>query len=113
MGTCTVAIKRRTGLAPTGTVRTVDITLSASYATGGDTLTPASLEMTTIDAVVLTGSSPTSGLALAVVHGATTKIKAYQDNAVAAAAPLGEVAAATNLSTHTVRAVVYGDLANI
>ena len=116
MGTCTVAIKKRTGLSPTGQTVVADITLSASYATGGDTLTLASLGMKAVSAVVLTGSSPTSGVALAVVHGAaeTTAplIKAYQDVTPAATAPLPEVANATNLSTHTVRAVVYGDLPN-
>ncbi len=113
MGTCAVSIKKRSGLGPTGQVRIVDISLSASYATGGDTLTPGSCDLTTIDAVVLTGASPTSGVVLAVAHGATTKIKAHQDNAVAGASPLGEVAAASNQSTHTVRAVVYGDLTHI
>lgn len=113
MGTATVAIRKRTGLSPTGTTVIADITLSASYATGGDTVTPASLGLVAIDAIILSGNSPTSGLVFGVSHGTPTRIKAYQDNATAAAAPLGEVAAATNLTSHTVRAIVYGDLPNI
>ena len=113
MGTCTVSIKKRTGLAPTGKCVIADITLSSSYATGGDTIDPKTLELTSIDAVILSGASPTSGVVLAFAPGATNKLKAYQDVTPAATAPLPEVAAATNLSTHVVRAVIYGDLPNI
>lgn len=117
MGNCTVTIKRRTGLTPTGQTVIADIALSTSYATGGDTLVISDLGMRSVSAVLLSGSSPTSGVALSVVHAAadTTapKIKAYQDVTPAATAPLPEVAAATNLSTHVVRAVVFGDLANV
>ena len=117
MGNCTVALVKKTGLSPTGTCKIVDITLSTSYATGGDTVTLASLGMSGVDALVLTGTSPVSGIALAVVHGAVPstapKIKAYQDVTPAATAPLPEVANATNLSTTVVRGIVYGDLPNI
>lgn len=117
MGNCTVAIKRRTGISTTGQTVIADVTMSASYATGGDTLLISDLGMKSVSAVILSGASPTSGVALSVVHGAaeTTnpKIKAYQDVTPAATAPFAEVAAATNLSTHVVRAVVFGDLSNV
>lgn len=111
MGNCTVSIKRRTGLAPAGKCVIADITLSASYAAGGDTVLLADLGLTTLDALVLSGSN--GGYTMEVVHGATPttapKIKVYEDKAVAASTPLSEEAAATNLSAITVRAVVYGD----
>ena len=117
MGTCTVAFKKRTGLSPTGRCVIADITLSSSYATGGDTITNASLGMSGVDAIIISGASETSGVVFAIDHPAVSstdcKIKAYQDVTPAATAPLPEVAAATNLSTHVIRALVFGDLPNI
>lgn len=121
MGTCTVAIKKRTGLTPTGRAVIADITFSASYADGGDTVTLASLELKTCSALMLSGDAAVpaggadvSGRSLVVIHPAaeTTdlKIAAYVQGA--GAGPLTEVAAATNMATVVVRAIAYGDLAN-
>lgn len=112
MGTCTVAIKRKTGLTPTGSCVIADVTFSASYATGGDTLTRASLGLGRVSAVVVT--SDVVGRSLVVNHGANEStdplVSAYQQGA--GAGPLTEVAAATNLSAVTFRVVAYGDLIN-
>lgn len=114
MGNCSVVIKKAApGVAAAGLAKVIDISMSASYATGGDTLTPAQCGLKNIDAVILAGASPTSGVVLAPVQptsfGGNVLMKAYQDVTPAATAPLPEVAAATNLSTHTVRALVIGD----
>lgn len=119
MGNCSVSIKRRTGLAPAGKCVIADITLSASYADAGDTLRLVDLGLTTVDAVILSGGggvpagggADTTGRVLIVAMGANPtsdpKIAAYQQGA--GAGGLTEVAATTNLSTITVRAIVYGD----
>lgn len=119
MGNVAVAIRRRTGLTPSGKCVIADLTLSSSYADGGDTVPLASLGLTTIDALVLSGASgvpsgggaDVTGRVLQVVHGATDttapKIAAYVQGA--GAGPLTETAATTNLSTITVRAIAYGD----
>ncbi len=117
MGTCTVAIKKRTGITPTGQTIVADITLSASYATGGDTVTLASLGLKSLSALVLTGNA--GAVALEVVHGANEtadpKIKVSRDNANAtylSQVAFAEPAAAVNFSAVTVRAIAYGDLPN-
>src|SRR3990172_4669530 len=111
MGNCTVAIKKRTGNAVSGKVIVADITMSTSYATGGDTVPLASLELSSIDVLMLSGNS--GGYTMEVVHGAapTTapKIKLYEDKVTAASPPLSEEANATNVSTIVVRAIAYGD----
>lgn len=112
MGTATVAIKKRTGITAVGQSTVVDITLSTSYATGGDTVTLASLGLPSVSAMVLTSNA--GGYNVQVVHGAveTTAplLKVYQgDNTNAAAAPGIEVPNTTNLSTVVVRAIVYSD----
>jgi hypothetical protein len=111
MGTATVAIKKAApGLAGAGVAKIVDITLSSSYATGGDTVTLTSLGMSSLDALMLTGNA--AGYACEVVHGATPttdpKIRLWEDKATAAATPLGEEAAATNVTSVVLRAIAYG-----
>lgn len=118
MGICTVSVKRRTGLAPVGKCVIADVTLSNSYADGGDTVQLSDLGLTTIDALVLSGNAAVpaagadvTGRVLVVIHGAAAtdnpKIAVYEQGA--AAGPLTEDAATTNNSTVTVRAIAYGD----
>ncbi len=115
MGNCTVAIKKAApGISGAGVTKVVDITMSASYATGGDTVLLASLGLDSVDALVLTGNA--AGLALEVVHGATPstapKIKVSRDNSNATYlqnVAFAEPAAATNFSTVVVRAIAYGN----
>lgn len=115
MGTCTVAIRKRTGIVPAGRAAVVDITLSSSYADGGDTVPISALGigkrcdilMLQSDAAVPAGGADVTGRSLVVVNGATPstdpKIAVYVQGA--AAGPLTERAAASNESTVTVRAL--------
>lgn len=111
MGTCTVTPRKRSGILPTGTGQLVDIALSSSYATGGDTVTLASLGVTRLQGLIL-GSSASSpaGHAIEVLYGATEgdapKLR------VRDAATGAEIANATNLSAQSLRALVLGDLPN-
>jgi hypothetical protein len=71
------------------------LTLSSSYATGGDTIDwPGDWTAVTDARVMLAGQ----GGYVLEYDGANTKVKAYRDNGTATAAPLPEVANATNLS---------------
>lgn len=114
MGTCAVTIKKKTGIIPAGKAVVADITLSSSYADGGDTVTLASLGlkrcdilMLQSDAAVPAGGADVTGRSLVVINGATPfdnpKIAAYVQGA--GAGPLTERAAASNESTVTVRAL--------
>jgi hypothetical protein len=112
MGTCAVAIKKRDiGIGDHVEV-TADVTLSASYATGGDTVTLASLGLKTLRSLILTSANTASAAGLqplAVVHGASevTDPKIMVGNA---ATPQAEVTAATNLSALAAfRVVAKGD----
>lgn len=118
MGTCTVVIKKgpTPGLTPTGKAVIADITLSSSYADGGDTVTLKSLGLDWCDmldlgsdAAVPAGGADVTGRSLVVVYGATPgtdpKIAAYVQGA--GAGPLTETAAAVSLATVTVRAIAY------
>ena len=112
MGTCTVVIKKRdTGIGDHVEV-TADVTMSASYATSGDTLTLASLGLKTLRSLIL--CSPAKGYQLEVNHGANEVtnplILAYQgDNPNAAAAPGIQVPNTTSLATVVFRVVAKGD----
>lgn len=112
MGTCTVTPRRQTGVLPTGSGKVVDIALSSSYATGGDTVTLASLGVTRLQALQLCSSATSAaGHAVEVIHGATeatAPLLRVRDVATGA-----EISAATNLSAQTLRAIVYGDLPNV
>jgi hypothetical protein len=122
MGTCTVAIKKRTGISATGRTVIADVTLSSSYSDNGDTVRIADFGMKTLSALVLcsnaavpTGGADVTGRALVVTHGANEVtdplLLCYQQGS--AAGPLTEVAAGTNLSTVTVRVIAFGDLVSI
>lgn len=108
MGAVSVSIKKRTGILPTGTARIADITMSSSYATGGDTFTASQFELRSIDAILIVGA----GGRLLEPDIANSKILAYEDGATVSGA-LDQVPAATNLSTVVARALIIGDLANI
>lgn len=88
------------------------ITMSASYATGGDTLTAATCGLGAIRKVIICGAglvgSPatTAYLVTAVQAKPITLIQAFQ--AAAASNPFTEVTATTNLSTVTFSVVVFG-----
>lgn len=113
MGNCAVTIKKKTGILPAGQGVVADVTLSSSYADGGDTVPLASLGMRRCDILMLAsdGGVPagagadTTGRSLVVVQGATPqtapKIAAYIQGA--GAGGLTETAAGQNLSTITVR----------
>src|SRR5437899_13086860 len=77
MGNCTVVIKKKSPLAPAGRAVVVDITLSSSYATGGDTVPIASLfgssspknRLTSL--MLQSGAVSPGGHALEATNGAT------------------------------------------
>lgn len=107
MGTCTVTIKKR-DFSRAAKVATVDIALSTSYATGGDTVNIKDCELDTLHALELcAGATTPTGHALEVIHGATEKtapLIRVRDVATGV-----EITAATNLSAQTVRARAYGN----
>ena len=111
MGTCTVTPRRHSGILPTGTGKIVDIALSASYATGGDTVTLASLGVTRLQALSIAGATSPGGHAVEVIHGATeatAPLLRVRDAATGA-----ELANASNNSAQSLRAIVFGDLPNV
>ena len=79
------------------------VTFDSSYATGGESLTPASLGFQTFDYVGLT----TSGGYVFEYDHANSKVKAYWPEADGAA--MAEVASTTDLSAITcrIRAIGY------
>lgn len=113
MGNCTVTVPRRreTGITPTGVGKIVDIALSTSYATGGDTVPLASLGVSRLAALILqSGATSPAGHAIEVVNGAneaTAPLLRIRDVATGT-----EITSTTNLSAQTIRAVVYGDMPN-
>ena len=110
MGTCTVTPRKHTGITPTGTGKVVDIALSSSYATGGDTVTLASLGVTRLQALVLCGPTSPGGHAVEVIHGATegtNPLLRARDVATGT-----ELTNASNQSGQSIRALVLGDLPN-
>lgn len=108
MGNCTVTIKKAApGLTPAGNCKIVDIALSASYATGGDTVTLASLGYKNVDAIDLCGGATTpGGHAVEVIHGAAGVAPKLR---VRDAATGAELTNATDQSGQSIRAVAYGD----
>lgn len=108
MGNCTAAIRKKSGLVPAGNCQIVDINLSTSYATGGDTLPASLLGFKNLDAVSLSSSvtSP-AGHPVEIIYGAFGVDPKLRVRDVATGA---EISAATNLSAQSLKAVVYGDL---
>jgi len=114
MGNCTVTIKKRQGLLPTGRNAIVDIALSTSYATGGDTVPLSAFAVVAggirnINALMLSSSATTpGGHQVEVIHSATdggAPLLRVRDVASGA-----EISNATNLSAQSVRALVVADL---
>ena len=108
MGNCTITVKKGApGITPAGQAKIVDIALSSSYATGGDTVPLASLGFKDCNALSLCGAalSP-AGHAIEVIYGAAgvAPLLRIRDAATGA-----EIANATNLSAQSIRAIAYGD----
>jgi hypothetical protein len=110
MGVCTVTkVRRQVNVLGTQCDSAmVDIALSTSYATGGDTVPLASFNFpgSGLTALVLqTGVSSPAGHALEVINGANDytapKIR-VRDVATGT-----EISAATNLSAQTIRAIAF------
>lgn len=88
--------------------RIVTVTFDSSYDTGGESLTPADVGLssfTIVDPCVDAADLPGY-----IVHFnyTTNKLMVFVEEAVAAGGPLLEVAAATNLATLKVRVLVVG-----
>lgn len=90
----------------------VTITMSASYATGGDTITAASVGLGAIRKIIvcgagLVGSPATTAYLISPVQAnPIVLIQAFQ--AAAASNPFTEVTSTTNLNTVTFSAIVFG-----
>jgi hypothetical protein len=107
VGNCTGTIKRVYNEGPMKQT-IVDLSMSGSYATGGDTVPLSVLGLTTVEYLNLcAGTSNTLGHPLAVIHGATpqTAPKIFARDVGTGA----EVANATNLSTMVVRVIASGE----
>lgn len=93
--------------------RYYDVTLDTSYPTGGYSIDPRSVGLLNLFGARVLGSALVAGTAkttnfLAEYDYKTGKLQLFQDLAVAAAAPFGEVANATNVSTRVLRMVFVG-----
>lgn len=97
------ATKKLRSSVPNFKVGVVDVTLDASYPTGGYPLAPSDFGFSTSIEVVLTQAA--SGYEYEYNY-ATSKLVAYRQNATTGA--LVEVAAAVNLSAVTVRCTAFG-----
>jgi hypothetical protein len=96
MGVATFTQRNEFPIGNSGRLVTGTLTMSNSYATGGDTLDLQG-DVGAAEGSLIIGSVA-GGRALEW-DGTNQKVLAYQDNAAAAAAALGQVANATNLST--------------
>lgn len=106
MGTCTVTIKKRNyGRAAKEVI--ADIALSSSYATGGDTVPLAALELDTLHMLACNAITTPGGHAVEVIHGATEKTAPLLRVRDVAAGT--ELANASNNSAQSVRVVAYGN----
>ena len=86
--------------------RTADVTLDASYPTGGYSITPANLGFTKVKAVII--QSHTGGYVYEY-DVANQKLKAYRQTAATGA--LAEVPNTTSLTGIVVHLFVIGDIA--
>jgi hypothetical protein len=110
MTACAVAIKKKDAGIGDHVEVTADVTLSATYTTGGDTVPIAALGLKTLRSLVLCAahSAVAAGMRpVGVVHGATEVVDPKLMVGVAATGV--EETGGTNLSTHTVRVVAKGD----
>lgn len=91
-------------------VRVARVTFDSSYATGGESLTPASVGMssfTFVDPQVDASVAAHAGRIIQFDYTAN-KLLVFVEEAVAAGGPLLEAAAATDLSTLVVRVLCVG-----
>lgn len=93
--------------------RYYDVTLDTSYPTGGYAIDAKSVGLLNIFGAEVIGSALVAGTAkttdfLPAWDFKTSKFQLFQNLAVAAAAPLGEVAAATNVATRVYRVKFNG-----
>ena len=93
--------------------RVYDVTLDSSYPTGGEDIDPQNVGLDTILGVTELGGRLTTGAAATTQYltfwdQANQKLQLFQDLAVAAAAPFGEVANATDVSTRVFRLLFWG-----
>lgn len=90
----------------------VDIVMPASYTTGGDSLTPATLGLKTIYTATILQKTIGTSTRLFRFDLTNNKVQAFEqtDPAAVGGAPIAlpEVASTTNLSTITVRATFVG-----
>jgi predicted aconitase len=109
MGNCTAVLKKgpTTGISPTGRAVIADVSLSTSYATGGDTVPLAALGLPDgVDALDLCAAVTTpGGHAVEYIPGATPatapKLR-VRDVATGV-----ELTSATNNSAQSVRVIAY------
>lgn len=111
MGQCAFTLKKKSAVSPFGKGSIVDINLSGSYATGGDTVSRATLKAlgvlvgNRLSALILqAGASSPAGHAIEVINGASEYVDPLlrvRDVATGA-----EIANATNLSAQSIRALI-------
>lgn len=111
MGNIAVTVKKKGPLTPHGKMSVVDLNMSGSYATGGDSLLRSTLKAlgllvgNRLSAVILqSGALSPAGHALEVINGATE----YTDPLIRArdVATGVEIPNTTNLSAQSVRALI-------
>lgn len=113
MGTCTAAVNSDYSVhdgSELGTNAQVTITMSTTYATGGETINATSLGFGVITQLALgVQSAGTSAYVPAPVfaNGQVTKIQVYVTG-TATTAPLAEVASGVDLHTVSFTGIAYG-----
>lgn len=111
MGTCTVTLKRKN--VNLGSMHGViaDVALSSSYATGGDTLTIASLGLQTLEALIVPAAGSVLGHVIAPIHGTTIKTDPliFARDVVTGA----QVTNAFDASTEIFRVLAIGEFAGV
>lgn len=102
-----VAIKKRTGIAPTGRQVLADVTFDSSYPAGGEPYTPAMFGLRTIDFMLVSGvalASSTTANACYADH-TNSKLMLFSSNGAAPAALLETSTA--NQSATVVRVLAF------
>ena len=88
--------------------RIVTVTFDSSYDTGGESLTPASVGLSTFTFVDPQPDANALPGYILIFNYTTNKIMVFVEEAVAAGGPLLEASAATNLSTLVARVLCVG-----
>lgn len=109
-----VAIRKRTGLTPTGRTVIADVTFDATYPAGGEPYTAADFGMKSVDFVECQAAKATSTTAwLCLADHTASKLMLF---GMAAAAGVGTALTENNTANQSatvVRVKVTGDLPNI